>query len=69
MSHDLSQQVPPRGDGTQDSENRRIAALADELQRLCAIYETQSGTGTKHVNHLEAEQRAAEQMAKAQGFF
>lgn len=69
MSHDIHQQVPQRGDGAQDAENCRIAEIADELERLCRIHEAQSGAGETDVNRFETEQRAAEQMAKARGFW
>ena len=69
MDHDISQPVPQGSDGAQDAENSRIAAIADELERLCAIYETQCGDSLKDVSHFETEQRVAEQMAKSQGFW
>ena len=69
MSHDIHQQVPQRGYGAQDAENCRIAEIADELERLCRIHEAQSGAGETDVNRFETEQRAAEQMAKARGFW
>ncbi|MBR4912398.1 MAG: hypothetical protein IKZ54_06115 [Bacteroidales bacterium] len=69
MNYDIPEQVPQRSDGTQDTENHRIAEIADELERLCEVYETQSGVSKTDVNHLETEQRAAEQMAKARGFW
>jgi len=43
MSHDISQPVPQGGDGAQDAENSRIAAIANELERLCAVHEAQLG--------------------------
>ena len=69
MAHDLFQFVPQGSDGAQEAENSRIAAIADELQRLCAIHEAQLGTGQTDVTPLEAELRAAEQLAKSQGFW
>lgn len=69
MNYDIPQQVPQRGDGAQDAENHRIAEIADELERLCEIYETQSGVGKTNVNHQETEQRVAEQLAKARSFW
>ncbi len=69
MNYDIPEQVPQRSDGTQDTENHRIAEIADELERLCEVFETQSGVSKTDVNHLETEQRAAEQMAKARGFW
>ena len=49
MNHDVFQSVPQGSDGAQEAENSRIAAIANELQRLCAIHETQSGTGQANV--------------------
>jgi hypothetical protein len=43
VSHDISQPVPQGGDGTQDAENSRIAAIANEFERLCAVHEAQLG--------------------------
>ena len=59
----------PGSDDTQDEENRRISAIADELERLCAIHEAQFRAGQANVNSLEIEQRMAEQIAKSQGFW
>ena len=53
MNHDISQPVPQGGDGAQDAENSRIAAIADELERLCAIYEAQCRVGQTDVTHFE----------------
>ena len=64
MSYDISQPVPQRSNGAQDAENSRIAAIADELDRLCAIHEAQFRDSQTDVSRFEAEQRAAEQMAK-----
>ena len=69
MNHDISQPVPQGSDGAQDAENSRIAAIADELERVCAVHEAQSGDRLQDVTRLETEQRAAEQMAKSQGFW
>ena len=69
MDHDISQPVPQGGDGAQDAENSRIAAIANELERLCAVYEAQLGDSQADVSRFEAEQRAAEQMAKANGYW
>ena len=43
MNYDISQPVPQGSDGAQDAENCRIAAIADELGRLCTVYEAQPG--------------------------
>ena len=69
MSYDISQPVPQGSDGTQDAENCRIAAIADELKRLCTVYEAQRGAGKADVTPFETEQRVAEQYAKSQGFW
>ena len=69
MNYDISQPVPQGSDGAQDAENSRIAAIADQLERLCAIHEAQRGDSLKDVSRFETEQRAAEQMAKSQGFW
>ena len=69
MSHDISQPVPQGGDGAQDAENCRIAAIADELERLCAIHEAQCGDCQQDVTCFETEQRVAEHMAKANGYW
>ena len=69
MNHDISQPVPQGSDGAQDAENSRITAIADELERLCAVHEAQCGDSQQNVSRFETEQRAAEQMAKSQGFW
>ena len=69
MNHDISQSVPQGSDGTQEAENCRIAAIADELKRLCTVYEAQRGAGKTDVTPFETEQRVAEQFAKSQGFW
>jgi len=55
MSYDISQPVPPGSNRAQDAENSRIAAIADELERLCAIYEAQLRDSQADVSHFEAE--------------
>ena len=57
MNHDISQPVPQGSDGAQDAENSRIAAIADELKRLCSIHETQCGDSLQDVSRFETEQR------------
>ena len=61
MDYDISQPVSQGSNGAQDAENSRIAAIADELERLCAIHEAQLGNSQADVNRIETEQRAAEQ--------
>ena len=67
--YDISQPIPQRSDGAQDAENSRIAAIADQLERLCKVHEAQCGNSLQNVSRFETEQRAAEQMAKNQGFW
>ena len=64
MNHDLSQSVPQGSDRTQDSENRRIHAIANELRRRCKLYEAQLRVGEIHVNDRQIEERIAEPYAK-----
>jgi hypothetical protein len=69
MDYDFFKPVPQGSNGAQDAENSRIAAIADELERLCAVHEAQSGDSQQNVTRFETEQRAAEQIAKNQGFW
>jgi len=63
-SHDLPQSFPQGGDRAQDSEDRRILTIADELRRRCQLYEAELRDGESHVSSREAEQRIVEQYAK-----
>jgi hypothetical protein len=69
MSYDILKSVSQGSDGAQDAENSRIAAITNELRRLCQLHEAQSGTGQANVTSFEREQRMAEQMAKAGGYW
>ena len=69
MNHDISQPVPQGSNGAQDAENSCIAAIADELERLCRVHEAQCGDSIPNANHFEVEQRVAEKMAKANGYW
>ena len=69
MNDDISQSVSQGSDGAQDAENCRIAAIADELERICSVHEAQLRDGQEHVSHFEVEQRSAEQMAIERGFW
>ncbi len=69
MDYDISKPVSQGSYGTQDAENSRIAAIADKLDRLCEIHETQLRTSQTDVDIFEVEQRAAEKLAKSQGFW
>ena len=55
MDYDILQSVSQGSDGAQDAENSRIATIADELERLCAVYEAQCRVGQKDVTHFDAE--------------
>ncbi len=59
MNYDISQSVSQGSNGAQDEENSRIAAIANELERLCSVHETQPGNSQQNVS-LDTEQRAAE---------
>ncbi len=52
MSYDISQPIPQGSDGAQDAENSRIAAITDELKRLCEIHEAQCGNCVEDVGQL-----------------
>lgn len=41
MSHDIPESIPQGSDGAQEAENRRIEEIADEISRLCRVYEAQ----------------------------
>ena len=69
MDYDIFESVSQGSDGAQDAENSRIAAISDELRRLCQLHEAQPGIGQAHVTPFEREQRMAEQMAKARGYW
>lgn len=69
MNYDISQPIPQGSDRAQEAENSRIAAIANQLERLCRVHEAQSGDSQQNVGHLEVEQRAAETMAKADGYW
>ena len=69
MSNDLSESVSQGSYGAYDEENRRIQEVSDELRRRCQLYEAQLRDGQSDVNHLEVEQRVAEQYAKDNGMW
>ena len=51
MNYDISQPVPQGSNGAQDAENSRISAIADELERLCAVHEAKLGDSQADVSH------------------
>ena len=61
MNDDIFESVSQRGSGEETAENCRINEVADELCRRCQLYEAQLRDGQNDVNHLEVEQRVAEQ--------
>ena len=69
MKYDLSQPISQRGSGEETPQNRRIRQVADELCGRCELYEAQFRDGEKDVNHLDIEQRVAEQYAKENGIW
>ncbi|MBR1400435.1 MAG: hypothetical protein IJ604_08455 [Prevotella sp.] len=69
MSDDISQSVSQGGYGAYDAENRRIREIADELQRLCSLYEAQSPNSKGDGSRFEVEQRQTETFAKSVGLW
>ena len=69
MNYDISESVSQRGSGEETAENRRINEIADELRRRCQLYEAQLRDSQGDVNHLDIEQRVAEQYAKENGIW
>lgn len=69
MSNDIFESVSQRVCGEETPQNRRIRQVADELRRRCELYEAQFRDGEKDVNHLDIEQRVAEQYAKEKGLW
>ena len=56
MNDDIFESVSQRGYGAYDEENRRIQEVSNELQRLCRLYETQSGASQTNGGSFEVEQ-------------
>ena len=69
MRHDLLKPVPQGSDGAYSEENRRIQEISNELQRLCCLYEKESGNSPSNGNRLETEQRVTEHFAKSNGLW
>ena len=69
MKDDILESVSQRGSGEETAENRRIHEIADELRRRCQLYEAQLRDSQGDVNHLDIEQRVAEQYAKENGMW
>ena len=64
MRNDVFESISQRGSGAEDTENRRIQEIADELQRRCRLYETQLRVSEKHVRPSEIEAHIAEEYAE-----
>ena len=69
MNNDIPESVSQGSYGAYDEENRRIHEIADELRRRCQLYETKLRNCKDDVNHLDIEQRVAEQYAKENGIW
>ena len=69
MSYDILQPISQRINGAYDEENRRIQEIANELHRLCSVYEAESGNGQTNGSRLEIEQRITERFAKSNGLW
>lgn len=69
MNDDIFESISQGGNGAYDVENRRIQEVSNGLQRLCQLYEEESGNGKANGTHFEIEQRAAEQFAKSIGIW
>ena len=69
MNDDIFESISQRGSGEETAENRRINEIADELRRRCQLYEAQLRDSQGDVNHLDIEQRVAEQYAKENGMW
>ena len=52
MDYDISEPISQGSDEAQEAENRRIAEIADELSRLCRVYEAQFGVGEGNVTPI-----------------
>ena len=64
MRNDVFESISQRGSGAEDTENRRIQEIADELQRRCCLHETKLRVGEKHVKPTEIEVYVAEEYAE-----
>ena len=47
----------------------QIQEIADELHRLCSVYEAESGNGQTNGSRLEIEQHITERFAKSNGLW
>ena len=55
MSYDIPESVSQGSYGAYDEENRRFQEVSNELQRLCRLYEEESGEGKRNGTRFEIE--------------
>ena len=63
MTDDILKSVSQGSGREEDSENRRIKEIADELRRRCQLHEKERGIGQTNVCDTATEQRIVEQFA------
>lgn len=68
MGNDVFEPISQRSRRAEDTENRRIQEIADELYRRCCLYEEKLREGQNDVRLSEIEHRIAEEYAKEHGF-
>lgn len=64
MNYDIHQSISEGSLRAQDEENRRLGEIANELRRLCKLYEKQCRESQPHASPLDIEMRVAETYAK-----
>ena len=63
MDYDFLKSVSQGSDGAQGAENRRIEEIADELRRLCQLYEAQPRTSHEDVTPFDREHIVSDYVA------
>ena len=61
MEDDIFESISQRSDDAQDSENKRILAIANELHRRCKLYEEKLRDGKENGSWIDIEQCVVEQ--------
>ena len=69
MGNDVFEPISQRSRRAEDTENRRIQEIADELYRRCCLYEEKLREGQNNVRPSEIEHRIAEEYAKEHGLW
>ena len=69
MEDDIFESISQRSDDAQDSENKRILAIANELHRRCKLYEEKLRDGKENGSWIDIEQCVVEQYAKESGLW